>query len=70
MSAITTPQRLTGWARTSPSVAEVLHTPDPEEIVKAVARVAAEAGIAGSSRADWAAPTATTPRTAADWSST
>ena len=43
MSAITTPQRLTGWARTSPSVAEVLHTPDPEEIVKVVARVAAEA---------------------------
>ena len=43
MSAITTPQRLTGWARTSPSVAEVLHTPDPEEIVKVVARVATEA---------------------------
>ena len=43
MSATTIPQRLTGWARTSPSVAEVLRTPDPEEIVKAVARVAAEA---------------------------
>lgn len=43
MSQTTTPQRLTGWGRTSPSVADVLSTPDPEEIVKAVARVAAEA---------------------------
>ncbi len=43
MSATTTTQRLTGWGRTAPSVAEVLSTPDPEEIVKAVARVADEA---------------------------
>jgi decaprenylphospho-beta-D-ribofuranose 2-oxidase len=43
MSQTTTPQRLTGWGRTSPSVADVLSTPDPEEIVKAVARAAAEA---------------------------
>ena len=43
MSATTTRQRLTGWARTAPSVAEVLSTPDPEEIIKAVARVAHEA---------------------------
>ncbi len=36
----TTPTRLTGWGRTAPSVAEVLSTPDPEVIAKAVARVA------------------------------
>lgn len=36
----TTPTRLTGWARTAPSVAEVLRTPDPEVIAKAVARIA------------------------------
>ncbi|WP_029116219.1 FAD-binding oxidoreductase [Mycobacterium sp. URHB0044] len=36
MSATTT-KRLMGWARTAPSVAQVLSTPDPETIVKAVA---------------------------------
>ena len=36
----TTTQRLTGWARTAPSVAQVLSTPDPEVIAKAVAQVA------------------------------
>ncbi|MCI4674274.1 FAD-binding oxidoreductase [Candidatus Mycolicibacterium alkanivorans] len=40
MSATTTTRRLTGWGRTAPTVAEVLSTPDPEEIVKAVARAA------------------------------
>ncbi|WP_293310311.1 FAD-binding oxidoreductase, partial [Mycolicibacterium sp.] len=43
MSATTEMQRLTGWGRTAPSVAEVLRTSDPEEIIKAVARVAEEA---------------------------
>ena len=33
----TTTQRLTGWGRTAPTVAEVLSTPDLEVIVKAVA---------------------------------
>src|SRR5246127_5675657 len=32
----TTQTRLTGWARTAPSVAQVLSTPDPEVIAKAV----------------------------------
>ncbi|TFV56735.1 FAD-binding oxidoreductase [Mycobacterium sp. PS03-16] len=36
----TTPQRLTGWARTAPTVAQVLSTPDPEVIVKAVEQAA------------------------------
>ena len=40
MSATTAPQRLTGWGRTAPSVAEVLSTPDPEVIVTAVTRAA------------------------------
>ena len=40
MSFTTTKQRLTGWGRTAPSVAEVLSTPDPEVIVKAVAQAA------------------------------
>ena len=40
MSGTTTPQRLTGWGRTAPSVADVLSTPDPEQIVKAVTRAA------------------------------
>ena len=40
MSATTTAQRLTGWGRTAPSVAEVLSTPDAAEIVKAVAQAA------------------------------
>ncbi len=43
MSATTTAQRLTGWGRTAPSVAQVLSTPDPEEIIKAVARAADDA---------------------------
>ncbi|MEB3064609.1 FAD-binding oxidoreductase [[Mycobacterium] zoologicum] len=36
----TTARRLTGWGRTSPSVAQVLSTPDIEVIAKAVARAA------------------------------
>src|ERR1700758_5304336 len=36
----TTPKRLTGWSRTAPSVAQVLSTPDPEVVAKAVARAA------------------------------
>ena len=40
MSGTTTTQRLTGWGRTAPSVADVLSTPDPEVIAKAVAEVA------------------------------
>ena len=43
MSATTTQQRLTGWGRTAPSVAEVLTTPDPEEIIRAVTRAASQA---------------------------
>jgi decaprenylphospho-beta-D-ribofuranose 2-oxidase len=34
----TSTQRLTGWARTAPSVAQVLSTPDPEVIAKAVSQ--------------------------------
>ena len=49
MSATTTLQRLTGWGRTAPSVAEVLSTPDPEQIVKAVAQ-AADAAAEGRHR--------------------
>src|SRR5271156_2386916 len=41
-----TPKRLTGWSRTAPSVAQVLSTPDPEVIAKAVAW-AADAGGRG-----------------------
>jgi decaprenylphospho-beta-D-ribofuranose 2-oxidase len=40
----TTTQRLTGWARTAPTVAQVLSTPDAETIVKAVSR-AGERGV-------------------------
>lgn len=40
MEVSTTATRLTGWARTAPSVAHVLRTPDLELIAKAVARVA------------------------------
>ncbi|STZ46114.1 FAD linked oxidase domain-containing protein [Mycolicibacterium gilvum] len=40
----TTAQRLTGWGRTAPSVAQVLSTPDPEVIVKAVTRAAENPG--------------------------
>jgi decaprenylphospho-beta-D-ribofuranose 2-oxidase len=36
----TTARRLTGWARTAPTVAQVLSTRDPELIAKAVAQVA------------------------------
>lgn len=39
------PTRLTGWGRTAPSVAEVLRTPDPEVIAKAVARAADSGGL-------------------------
>ncbi|MGB6205353.1 MAG: decaprenylphosphoryl-beta-D-ribose oxidase, partial [Mycobacterium sp.] len=39
----TTATRLTGFGRTAPSVAQVLSTPDPELIAKAVAH-AADAG--------------------------
>ncbi|ULE34911.1 FAD-binding oxidoreductase [Mycobacterium sp. IDR2000157661] len=41
---VTTPRRLTGWARTAPTVAQVLSTPDPEEIANAVGR-AGERGV-------------------------
>ena len=33
-------ERLTGWGRTAPTVAQVLSTPDPEVIAKAVSQVA------------------------------
>src|SRR3978361_1591904 len=39
-----THQRLTGWARTAPTVAQVLSTPDPGEVVDAVAK-AGERGV-------------------------
>src|ERR1700739_4682975 len=42
----TTAQRLTGWGRTAPTVAQVLTTPDPEVIAKAVRR-AADGGTRG-----------------------
>jgi decaprenylphospho-beta-D-ribofuranose 2-oxidase len=42
----TSTQRLTGWARTAPSVAQVLSTPDPEVIVKAVSQVEGRGVIA------------------------
>ena len=34
----TSTQRLTGWGRTAPTVAQVLSTPDAEVIAKAVAQ--------------------------------
>ncbi|MEZ0339523.1 FAD-binding protein [Mycobacterium sp. pV006] len=40
----TTPRRLTGWGRTSPTVAHVLSTPDPEVIATAVTRAADQGG--------------------------
>jgi decaprenylphospho-beta-D-ribofuranose 2-oxidase len=40
----TTATRLTGWGRTAPSVAQVLRTPSPEVIAKAVAQVADAGG--------------------------
>ncbi|OOK72868.1 FAD binding domain protein [Mycobacterium kansasii] len=45
-ASFATPTRLTGWGRTAPSVADVLRTPDPEVIAKAVAR-AADSGTRG-----------------------
>jgi decaprenylphospho-beta-D-ribofuranose 2-oxidase len=42
----TTAQRLTGWGRTAPTVAQVLSTPDPEVMAKAVAH-AADGGTRG-----------------------
>ena len=42
----TTAKRLTGWGRTAPSVAQVLSTPDPEVVIKAVAQ-AADSGRGG-----------------------
>ena len=40
----TSTQRLTGWARTAPSVAQVLSTPEPDVIAKAVAQAADRGG--------------------------
>ena len=40
----TTTRRLTGWARTAPSVAQVLSTPDPDVVAKAVAQAADSGG--------------------------
>src|SRR3954465_2784685 len=42
----TSTQRLTGWARTAPSVAQVLSTPDPEVIAKAVSQADSRGVIA------------------------
>ncbi|CAN5568308.1 FAD-binding oxidoreductase [soil metagenome] len=42
----TTTQRLTGWGRTAPTVAEVLSTPDPETIAKAVSQASGRGVIA------------------------
>jgi decaprenylphospho-beta-D-ribofuranose 2-oxidase len=41
-----TTQRLTGWGRTAPTVAQVLCTPDPEEIAKAVTQAGPRGVIA------------------------
>ena len=40
----TTRQRLTGWGRTAPTIAKVLATPDRDEIIATVARVADDPG--------------------------
>ena len=40
MSTTTTTRRLTGWGRTAPTVAEVLSTPDLQDIAAAVAQAA------------------------------
>jgi decaprenylphospho-beta-D-ribofuranose 2-oxidase len=40
----TSTQRLTGWARTAPSVAQVLSTPEPDVVAKAVAQAADRGG--------------------------
>ncbi len=42
------PTRLTGWGRTAPSMADVLRSPDPEVIAKAVVRAAQEAEASGA----------------------
>jgi decaprenylphospho-beta-D-ribofuranose 2-oxidase len=42
----TSTRRLTGWARTAPSVAQVLSTPDPEVIAKAVSQAEGRGMIA------------------------
>ncbi|CAN5220715.1 FAD-binding oxidoreductase [soil metagenome] len=42
----TTTRQLSGWGRTAPSVAEVLSTPDADEIVKAVAQAGPRGVIA------------------------
>lgn len=49
MPVTTTHRPLAGWGRTAPSVAEVLSTPDPEEIIAAVTRAADEVA-AGTGR--------------------
>ena len=41
-----THKRLTGWGRTAPTVAQVLTTPDPDEIAKAVAQAGPRGVIA------------------------
>ena len=41
-----TTKRLTGWGRTAPTVAQVLSTPDPEVIAKAVAQAGSRGVIA------------------------
>src|SRR5258708_27229944 len=42
----TSTKRLTGWGRTAPSVAQVLSTPDPEVIAKAVSQAEGRGVIA------------------------
>ena len=49
----TTAKRLTGWGRTAPTVAQVLTTPDPEVIVKAVTRAAVLGVVAVGTAAAW-----------------
>lgn len=44
----TTSRSLSGWGRTAPSVAQVLRTPDPEVIARAVTQVADDGGRQGS----------------------
>ena len=44
----TTSRSLSGWGRTAPSVAQVLRTPDPEVIARAVTRVADDGGRKGT----------------------
>src|SRR4029434_5238346 len=42
----TSTRRLSGWARTAPSVAQVLSTPDPEVVAKAVSEADSRGVIA------------------------